>query len=164
MLVLLLGFTVARAVLLTSVPAALVPGDVTTLLYETAIAAMKDTAIAGLVLALAIAAVGWLAGPFRTPRTMRGFYADGVGSLRTKAEERGLTTGRVGERIYTQRRLLHVLIALAAAAAIVLLRPLSVADILWTVLIAILAVIIVSLVERPQRAEPPSVAVPVSAA
>ena len=51
MLVLLLGFTVGRAVLLTSVPATLVPGDVITLLYETAIAAMKDTAIAGLVLA-----------------------------------------------------------------------------------------------------------------
>ena len=149
MLVLLLGFTVGRAVLLTSVPAALVPSDVSTLLYETAIAAMKDTAVAGLVLALAIAAVGWLAGPFRTPRTMRGFYADIVGTLRTNAEKRGLTTGRVGEWIYAQRRLLHVLIALAAAAAIILLRPLSVADILWTVVIAVLAVIIVSLVERP---------------
>ena len=33
MLVLLLGFTVGRAVLLTSVPATLVPGEVTTLLY-----------------------------------------------------------------------------------------------------------------------------------
>ena len=125
---------------------------------------MKDTAIAGLVLALAIAAVGWLAGPFRTPRTMRGFYADGVGSLRTNAEERGLTTGRVGERIYAQRRLLHVLIALTAAAAIILLRPLSVTDIVWTVVIAVLAVIIVSLVERPQRADPPPVAAPVPAA
>jgi hypothetical protein len=164
MLMLLLGFTLGRAVLLTSVPTTLVPGEVITLLYETAIAAMKDTAIAGLVLALAIAAVGWLAGPFKTPRRMRDFYADGVGTLRTNAEKRGLTTGRVGEKIYAQRRLLHALIALASAVAIVLLRPLSVTDILWTVVIAVLAMIIVSLVERPQRADPPPVAAPVPAA
>ena len=158
MLVLLLGFTVGRAVLLTSVPVTLVPGDVTALLYDTAVAGMKDTAIAGLVLALAIATVGWLAGPFRTPRMLRGFYADGVGSLRTNAEKRGLTTGRAGEWIYAQRRLLHLLIAFGAAAVIILLRPLSIADILWTLVIAVFAVIIVSLVERPQRGIPPPAA------
>lgn len=163
MLLLLLGFAVGRAVLLASVPAAVVPGEVSTLVYETAIAAMRDTAIAGLVLALAIAAVGWLAGPFRTPRRIRGYYADGVESLRSNAEERGLTTGRVGEKVYAQRRLLHVLIALAAAAAIILLRPLSVADILWTLVIAVVAVMIVSLVERPQRTDSPPVVTPAAA-
>jgi hypothetical protein len=48
---------------------------------------------------------------------------------------------------------LHVIIALAASAAIILLRPLSIADIIWTLVIAVLVLIVVSLVERPERPE-----------
>ena len=57
-----------------------------------------------------------------------------------------------------------MLIALTAAAAIILLRPLSVADILWTGVIAVLAVIIVSLVKRPQQAVAPPLAAAAAAA
>src|SRR3954454_16760300 len=57
MLLLLVGLRVARAVLLTSVPPAIVPANITTLLYDTVTAAMKDTAVAGLVLGLAVALV-----------------------------------------------------------------------------------------------------------
>ena len=63
-----------------------------------------------------------------------------------------MTTGRFGGWIYAQRRVLHVIIALAASAAIILLRPLSVSDIVWTVAIAVLALVIVSLIERPKGA------------
>jgi len=153
MLLLVLGFAIGRAVLLTAVPAATVPGNVTTLLYDTATLAMRDTAIAGLTLAIAVAVVGWLAGPFRTPRTLRGFYSDGVASLRHNAEQHGVTTGRVGDWVYAQRRVLHLIIGLVAAAAIILVRPLSLSDIVWTLVITVLALIAVSLVERPEQAE-----------
>ena len=55
-------------------------------------------------------------------------------------------------RVYAQRRVLHVIIALAASAAIILLRPLSISDIVGTLAIAVLALIVLSLVERPDRA------------
>ena len=65
-----------------------------------------------------------------------------------------MTTGRVGDWVYAQRRVLHVIIALVASAAIILLRPLSVADIVGTLVVAVIALIIVSLVERPEPAVP----------
>ena len=155
MLLLVLGFTIGRGLVLTAVPAAVVPGAVTTLFYDTATAAMHDTAVIGVVLAISIAVVAWFAGPFRAPRRLRGFYTDGVAGLRSNAEQHGMTTGRVGEWIYAQRRVLQVIIALAASAAIILLRPLSVSDIVGTVAIAVLVLVIMSVVERPEPALPP---------
>jgi hypothetical protein len=111
---------------------------------------MHDTALIGVVLAVAIAVVAWFAGPFKTPRRLRGLYNDGVAGLRSNAEQHGVTTGRVGYWVYAQRRVLHVIIALAASAAIILLRPLSVSDIVWTLVVAVIALIIMSFVERPE--------------
>ena len=160
MLLLVLGFTIGRGLLLTAVPTAVVPAGVTTLFYDTATAAMHDTAVIGVVLAVAIAVVAWFAGPFRAPRRLRLFYADALASLRHNAEQHGVTTGRVGEWTYAQRRVLRVLIALAASAAIILLRPLSVADIVGTVVVAVLALFVLSLIERPS--EPPRLSLSVN--
>ena len=164
MLLLVLGFTIGRALLLTAVPPAVVPGAVTTLFYDTATVAMHDTAVIGVVLAVSIAVVAWFAGPFRAPRRLRSFYTDGLAGLRDNAEKHGVTTGRFGEWIYAQRRVLHVIIALAASAAIILLRPLSVSDIVGTVAVAVVALVIVSLIERPKGLAPaPPVGEPVAA-
>ncbi|MFL6135066.1 MAG: hypothetical protein ACJ72A_19840, partial [Nocardioidaceae bacterium] len=62
----------------------------------------------------------------------------------------------------TQRRVLHVIIALVASAAIILLRPLSNSDIIWTLVVAVLAVVLVSVIERPEA--PVLVAPPVQPA
>src|SRR4051794_21032092 len=155
MLLLGLGIVIGRGLLLATVPPAVVPGAVTSLLYDTATAAIHDTAVIGVVLAVAVAVVAWFAGPFQAPRRFRGFYADGVTALRNNAEQHGVTTGRVGEWVYAQRRLLHVIIAVAAAAAIILLRPLSVSDIVGTLVLAVLAVVVVTLAERPERPDRP---------
>jgi len=156
MLLLVLGFAVGRAVLVTAIPASLVPATVTTLFYDTATVPMRDTAVIGVVLALAIAIVAWFAGPFGLPRKLRSLYSDGVGTIRRSAEQHNVTTGRAGDWVYAQRRVLHVVIALGATAAIILLRPLSVSDIVGTVVVAVIAVIIVSLIERPTGADLPA--------
>jgi hypothetical protein len=153
MLVLLLAFSVGRAVLLTAIPAALVPASVMTLFYDTATAAMRETAVIGVVLTFTIAIVAWFAGPFVLPRKLRSLYTDGVAAVRRSAERHNVTTGRAGHWAYAQRRVLHVVIALAATAAIILLRPLSVSDIVGTLVISVIAVIVVSLIERPARAD-----------
>src|SRR4029450_12151211 len=97
MLLLVLGFAVGRAVLVTAIPASLVPATVTTLFYDTATTPMHDTAVIGVVLALAIAIVGWVGGPFGLPRKLRTLYADGVGAVRRSAEQHSVTTGRAGD-------------------------------------------------------------------
>src|SRR5215218_7292402 len=149
MLVLLIGFGIGRAMLLTSVPSALVPSSVTTLLYDTATAAMKDTALSALVLGVALAIIAWLAGPFRAPSRLRALYNDGIAGLRRNAEQHGVTTGRVGAWTFAQRRVLHVIIALAAAAAVILLRPLSGEAIAWILILSVVLLVVLSLVERP---------------
>jgi hypothetical protein len=68
MLLLVLGVNIGRGLVLTAVPAAVVPPGITTLFYDTATAAMYDTAVIGVVLAVAIAGVAWFAGPFRATR------------------------------------------------------------------------------------------------
>ena len=79
MVVLLIGFATGRAVLLTTLPPSVVPTNVTTLLYNTVATPMKDTATVVLVLAIVVAVVGWLFGPFGPPRRLRGLYLDGGG-------------------------------------------------------------------------------------
>jgi UDP-N-acetylmuramyl pentapeptide phosphotransferase/UDP-N-acetylglucosamine-1-phosphate transferase len=131
------------------VPTALVPSSVTTLLYDTATAAMKDTALSALVLGVALAIIAWLAGPFRAPSRLRALYNDGIAGVRRNAEQHGVTTGRVGGWVYAQRRVLHVIIALAAAAAVILLRPLSGEAIAWILILTVVVLVVLSLVERP---------------
>ncbi|MET1007797.1 MAG: hypothetical protein ABWX96_19765, partial [Propionibacteriaceae bacterium] len=64
------------------------------------------------------------------------------------------TTGRVGDWVYAQRRVLHVIVAFAAAIAVVWLRPLTVSDIVWTLVIAVVVLLVISLVEHPAPAGP----------
>lgn len=161
MIVLLIGFATGRAVLITTLPPALVPTNVITLIYDTATAPMTDTATVALVLGVVIGVVGWLAGPFTAPRRLRGLYLDGVDQLRGTAERRGVTTGRVGDWIYAQRRVLQTLVAVGAALAIILLRPLTIGEIIATLVVTVAVLLILSLVERPPR---PAVEAPVSAA
>ena len=110
---------------------------------------MKDTALSALVLGVALAIIAWLAGPFRAPSRLRALYNDGIAGLRSNAEQHGVTTGRVGAWAYAQRRVLHVIIALAAALAVILLRPLSGEAIAWILILTVVLLVVLSLVERP---------------
>jgi hypothetical protein len=145
----LAAFTIGHGVFITSVSPSLLPSDVAAILYATVIGGMQQTAVAVLTLALVVAIVGWLAGPFDTPRKLRGFVSSAAGALRNAAERRGLTTGRFGEVLYAQRVLIHAAVAVIAAAVIVFVRPLSTSLIVWTLVIAVIVVAILELVQRP---------------
>lgn len=155
MVVLLVGFVTGRAVLLTTLPPSVVPTNVTTLLYNTVTSPMRDTATVVLVLAVVVAVVGWLFGPFAPPRRMRRLYLDGVGSLRGAADQRGVTTGRFGDWLYVQRRVLQTLVGIGAAVAIILLRPLSIGEIIATLVVTLIVLILLTLLERPPGAAAP---------
>lgn len=147
------AFAIGQGVFITSVSPSLLPSDVAGILYATVIGAMQDTAVAVLTLALVVAIVGWLAGPFDTPRKLRGFVSAGTASLRNAAARRGLTTGRFGEALYAQRVLIHAAIAVIAAAVIVFVRPISISLILWTLVIALIVLALVELLQRPPAPE-----------
>ena len=64
-------------------------------------------------------------------------------------EEHGLSTGRFGEYVDRARLAIRVAVALVAAAIILFVRPLNPAIIIWTLVIALLVVVVARLLERP---------------
>ncbi|MDN5764140.1 MAG: hypothetical protein L0H41_17755 [Microlunatus sp.] len=144
---------VGRVAALNVVPASVLPGTVTGLFYDTATTAMRSTAIAAAVIGVAVALVAWLGGPSRTPIRLRSVYGAGVGYVRDAAEHRGLSTGKVGVWLHRRRLLLFALIAVVAALVLVLNHPISLGLIGWTVFWSVLAVVVVTLVERPDPSD-----------
>ena len=153
MAVLLIAFAIVRVVAVAAVSPSVLPSGVTGTLLEAVIGAMRDTAVAVLVLALVVAVVGWLSGPFRTPKALRGLASTGARRIRDAAETRGLSTGRVGEWIYAQRVLLRVLVAAMAAAMaaaiVIFIRPLTPGLIIWTLVLAALVLAVLEVLQRP---------------
>lgn len=154
MILLAVAFAAGRIALLASVPASVLPGSVGGLLYDTATSGMRSTAVSAAALGIAVGIVGWLAGPFSTPTRLRGLYLAAVERLRTLAAERGVTTGRAGIWVHRWRSLLFAAIAIVAGLVIVLNRPVDGALIGWTAFWSAVAVVVVTLVERPETAEP----------
>ncbi|MFP3466219.1 hypothetical protein [Leifsonia sp. SIMBA_070] len=143
------AIAVGRLVFVSSASPSLVPTRLAQTLYSTVTDAMIATSVAVLVLAVAVALVGWFAGPFGVPRRLRGFFGAGVAWVRQSAENHGITTGRVGEWMYAQRVLLRTAVAVIAAAVVLFVRPLTPALIIWTLVLAALVVAVLELVQRP---------------
>jgi len=149
MAVVLVGLAVGRALFVTSVSPGLLPSGVSDVLVERVAGPMRDTTIAVLTLAIVVAAVGWLAGPFDTPRRLRLLVGSVAARARAFGEEHNVTTGRVGQWVYRQRTLLRAAVAVIAAVVVVLSRPLTVPLIVWTLVVAVLVLAVLELVQRP---------------
>ncbi len=149
MLLTAIGVDIGKTIFIQSVSPSLLPADVGDALWNAVFDGMQAVAAALVVLAVLLAIVAWYAGPFRVPRRLRGFFDDGTAIVRESAEKHGITTGGVGQWIYAQRVLLHVLVAVIAAAIVLFVRPITVGLIVWTVVIAVVVIVILEFVERP---------------
>ena len=96
MLVLALSLAVFRTVYLDAVPAAVLPHDAAAVLYDTIVAYLRLGLRTVLVLALVVAAGGFLTGPSPSAVRTRQSLGGGIGSLRGSAERAGWRTGPVG--------------------------------------------------------------------
>jgi len=149
MAVVLIGLAVGRALFITSVSPGLLPSGVADELFERVAGPMRDTTIAVLTLAIVVAVVAWLAGPFDTPRRLRVLASSVSARAREFGEAHNVTTGRVGEWIYRQRTLLRAAVAVIAALVVVFGRPLTPPLIIWTLIVAVLVLAALELVQRP---------------
>ena len=154
MLLSLAGLGIGSIALVSTLSPAVLPAGIVGLLYETVAGDVRATAIAVLVLAIVVAAVGWLAGPFDMPRRLRGLTRDAAGAIRGAAERRGVTTGGFGAWIFARRRLLRAIVAVVAAAVVLLVRPLTIGVTLWTLVLALLVLALLEVLERPTIAAP----------
>ena len=108
---------------------------------------MKDTALSRLVLGVALALIAWLAGPSErragcAPCTTMALPVCGATPSSMVSPPAGWALGICAAPV------LHVIIALAAALAVILLRPLSGEAIAWILILSVV-VLVLSLAERP---------------
>lgn len=162
MLVVVVAFAVGVSVFTASVSPSIMPAGVASTVFATLTQSMQGTAVAVLVLGLAVAVVGWLGEPYPVPRRLRRFAASGADAVRRAGERAGLATGAVGTWMHRQRLLLRVAVAVIAAAVVLFVRPLSVGLIVWTLVLAVLVLAILEVVQRPPgEADPGSDDLPV---
>lgn len=146
----LIVLAVAHALLPTAVPASVMPADVLNLLYATATTGLHDVAYGLLTLGAVIAVIAWFGGRSRTAGRVRAGWAQATASMRRTRDGYGLDTGRFGHWLYTAR--VWVRVGVAAIAVLVLWanRPLTVFLIVFTVVIAALALLLATLLWRTE--------------
>ena len=108
MLVLAIALAVGRAIYLNSVPNATLPSEAAAALFDTFVRFIKDGLRALLILGLVVAAGGFLLGPSVTAVRIRSALTTGLGRLRARGEQAGLSAGPVGAWTYGHRRILRI--------------------------------------------------------
>jgi hypothetical protein len=153
------GIAVGRILFVNAVSPTYLPTGMSQSLYDAVVPFMNTTALSVGLVGFTVAVVAYLAGPFHGSTLLRRATVRTSARLRVAAENNGVSTGRFGAFLYRYRRLAHVLIALAAAAVAIFWRPLPPAVIIWTAILALVAVLLVELLQRPP-VEPVGTAVP----
>ncbi|ANP74065.1 hypothetical protein [Cryobacterium arcticum] len=143
------GVAVGRIVFVNSISPAYLPSDTAQALYDAVVPIINATALSVGLVGVTVAVVAYLAGPFRGSTVVRRTTVNTSARLRLAAADAGVSTGRFGAFLYQYRRLAHVLIGLAAAAVAIFWRPLTPPVIIWTAVLALLAVLLVELLQRP---------------
>jgi hypothetical protein len=143
------GIATGRIFFVSAVSPAYLPTDMSTALYDAVVPFMNTTALSVGLVGFTVAVVAYLAGPFHGSTILRRATGRTTARLRLAAENNGVSTGRFGTVLYTYRRLAHVVIGLAAAAVAIFWRPLPPSVIIWTAILALVAVLLVELLQRP---------------
>jgi hypothetical protein len=149
MLILASGVGIGRAFFLGAVSPSIMPADAATALYDGLTELMLSTTLALLILSLSVAVIAWFSGPWRPARAVRGFAESGFASLRRSAAAHGVTTGSFGVALDRWRVPVYVAIAVIASVVVLLNRPVTTSGVVWTVVVALLAVLVVELLRRP---------------
>jgi hypothetical protein len=143
----------------TLAPSVLSPGAADAI-YEQAVIFAEGTVVALLILGIVVAAIAWFGGPSRPATASRMALHDAAAAIRRAGDERGLTTGTVGEWVGSHATMIHTGVAVAAAAVLLVVRPLTATVIIWTTVVALLLLLVVLLVSRPSHTAHPAAATP----
>ena len=149
MLILASGVGIGRAFFIGAVSPSVMPSDTASAVYDGLVELMLSTILALFVLSLFVAVIAWLSGPWRPARATRGLFHAGFSSIRRAAGAHGVTTGSFGIGLDRWRVAAYVVIAVVASIVVLFNRPVTVPFVVWTVIVALLAVAVVELLRRP---------------
>jgi hypothetical protein len=150
MVVLGAGLAVARGLYLDALSGQVLRLDAAEVVFDQLVSFLRATLRTVGVLGLVVALVAFLAGSSTTARSVRGGVARGIGSLRSGAEGRGVSTGRVGTWLGRHRRPVKVVVLAAAVLVLLLSAQPTPALVVGTALVAGALVLVVELVARPE--------------
>ena len=143
MLILAAGLGIGRTFFIGTVSPSIMPSDTASVLFDGLVELMLSTIVAFLVLSILVAVIAWFSGPWRPARAAREFAGAGFASARRAAARHGVTTGSFGIGLDRWRGAVYIAIALIAAAVVLFNRPVTVGAVIWTVIVALIAVVIV---------------------
>lgn len=146
--VLAAGLSGASVVLGLSAGSLGIPAATLDTIFYAVVGAMRDTAIVLTFLGLVIGITAWLAGRWAPAARVRSFTGSLTTSARTGLQRRGLNTGRFGAWLHAQRTLVRLIILALTVLLLFALRPLSIGDILLTVILGLVVWFIVELLQR----------------
>lgn len=144
------GVGIGRWYFVGTVSPSVMPANAAEAIYSGLIEIMMSTVVALLVLGVLVAVVAWFSGPWRPARAMRGFAGSGFAAVRRAAASHGVTTGRFGIWLDRWRVIAYIAIAVIASLVVLFSRPVSTGFVVTTVLLALLALLIVELLRRPE--------------
>ncbi len=156
MLVLGAALLIARTIYLNSVPAAVLPADAASVIFDTFVRFIKTALRTLLVVGLVVAAAAFLAGPSATSVKTRGAFSSGFAWIRGRGERRGVSTGPVGDWTYAHRQALRIgAVGLFALIFVFWGHPTAAVVILLVVLLLVVLAVI-ELIGRPPAAPAPA--------
>jgi hypothetical protein len=149
MVLLAAGLGIGRAFFVGTVSPSIMPQETAVALFEQLVEIMRGAILALFVLSLLIAVIAWCTGPWRPARAARGFAEAGFTAVRRSAAAHGVTTGAFGTWLDRWRGGAYALIVVVASAVVLFTRPITVGLVVWTVVLALLALVLVELLRRP---------------
>lgn len=117
-------------------------------IYFTVVGSMRDTAVVFLFLGVVIALAAWLAGRWTAARRVRAMSTSLSTGARGALQERGLDTGAFGLWLHRQRVLVRIVILVLTLLLLFALRPLSIGDIVLTVVLGLVVWLLAVLLEK----------------
>ncbi|MGH3705045.1 MAG: hypothetical protein ACRDT9_10480 [Agromyces sp.] len=143
------GVGIGRWYFVGAVSPEVMPANAAEAIYSGLIEIMMSTVVALLVIGILVAVVAWFSGPWRPARALRGFAESGFSAVRRAAASHGVTTGRFGIWLDRWRVIAYIAIAVVTSLVVLFSRPVSTGFVIGTVLLALLALLIVELLRRP---------------
>lgn len=125
-----------------------ISGTTINTIFYTVVGAMQDTAIVFIFLGVIVAISAWFSGRSRQAQRARALTASLTGGARDSLQRRGMNTGGFGAWLYRQRVLVRLIILALAIVLLFALRPLSIGDIVLTLVLGLLVWLIVTLLAR----------------
>lgn len=150
--VLAAALAIGRMLFIGAVSPAVMPATTADVIFEQLTSLLVPTVVALIVFGVLVAVGAWIAGPSRAAGAIRGAVDAVFDSIRRFLDAHGLGTARFGRTLDRIRPALITGVVVLAVLIVFLVRPVTTGSVLWTVFWMLVALLLVEVLRRPERA------------